>query len=222
MTDDSRRSARRHDRRAIMGAMTGGYSAISSYSRVEIMHLIQERSPRTIAELAEATNLHANTVREHVQRLIDAGYVIAETERRTTRGRPRVLYTAATGSAQASSPVAARRVQDAARRGDLMRRVYASEADHALASDALHQLDALVDDLGVAGFDPIVDEQALTVELTPCPHAASAESRGILCGVHVGLMDSVLAQAGGPLRVEGVAPSCDPAQCVVHLSSTPG
>lgn len=199
--------------------MTGGYSAISSYSRVEIMHLIQQRPRRTIAELAEATSLHPNTVREHVQRLIDAGYVIAETERRTTRGRPRVLYTAATGSEQASSPVAARRAQDAARRGDLMRRVYARDAGTALTADALHQLDALVDDLTVAGFDPIVDEEALTVELTPCPHAATAESRGILCGVHVGLMDSVLAQAGGPLRVEGVPPACDPSECVVQLSS---
>lgn len=213
--------------RAIMGSMTGGYSAISSYSRVEIMHLIQERPRRTIAELAEATSLHANTVREHVQRLIDAGYVIAETEHRTTRGRPRVLYTAATGAEDASSPVAARRAQDAARRGDLMRRLYAGDSATAsattgLAPDALHQLDALVDDLGVAGFDPIVDEEALTVELTPCPHAAAAESRGILCGVHIGLMDSVLAQAGGPLRVEGVAAACDPSECVVHLSSTRG
>ena len=78
--------------------MSTGYSAISSYSRVEIMHLLQERPNRAITELVAATGLHANTVREHVQRLIDAGYVIAETERRTTRGRPRVLYSAATGA----------------------------------------------------------------------------------------------------------------------------
>ena len=30
---------------------------------------------------------------------------------------------------------------------------------------------------------------------------------------------AVLAQAGGPLKVDGIAPSCDPSQCVVHLSS---
>lgn len=203
--------------------MTGGYSAISSYSRVEIMHLIQDRPQRAISELVAATGLHPNTVREHVQRLIDAGYVIAETERRTTRGRPRVLYTAATGEDDASSPVAQRNAQEAARRGDLMRRVYAHDvADTDLAPDALHQIDALVEDLCVAGFDPVVDEQTLTVDLTPCPHAPAAEHRGLLCHVHVGLMESVLVQAGGPLHVEGIAPSCDPAQCVVQLASARG
>jgi len=199
--------------------MTTGYSAISSYSRVEIMHLLQERPQRAIAELVEATGLHANTVREHVQRLMDAGYVIAETERRTTRGRPRVLYSAATGADEAASPVAILRAEAAARRGDLLRRVYGSDTDAGLGADALHQLDALVEDLGDAGFDPVVDERELTVDLTPCPHGATSAHRGILCGVHVGLMDSVLAQAGGPLRVEGIAPSCDPAQCVVQLSA---
>ncbi|MGN8551397.1 UNVERIFIED_CONTAM: ArsR family transcriptional regulator [Microbacterium sp. SLM126] len=201
--------------------MAAGYSAISSYSRVEIMHLVQQRPQRPIAELVEATGLHPNTVREHLQRLIDAGYVVAETERRTTRGRPRVLYTAATGGEQASSPIAAQRVQDAARRGDLLRRVYPSGEEEKLAPDALHQLDALVEDLGEAGFDPLIDETALTVDLTPCPHATTADHRGTLCRVHIGLMDGVLAQAGGPLKVDGVAASCDPAQCVVQLSLQP-
>jgi predicted ArsR family transcriptional regulator len=198
--------------------MAGAYSVISSYSRVEIMRLIQERPQRTIAELVEGTGLHANTVREHIQRLIDAGYVIAETEHRTTRGRPRVLYTAATGEDEASSPVALQKARDAARRGDLMRKVFADDTGVSLPSDAVHQIDALVEDLGVAGFDPIVDESALTLDLTPCPHAPAAEHRGTLCAVHVGLMEGVLAQAGGPLRVEGIAPSCDPAQCVVQLT----
>ncbi|WP_169580949.1 MULTISPECIES: ArsR family transcriptional regulator [Microbacterium] len=198
--------------------MSAGYSAISSYSRVEIMHLVQQRPRRTIAELVEATGLHPNTVREHVHRLMDAGYVIAETERRTTRGRPRVLYTAATGDAAASSPVAAQRARDAAARGDLLRRVYPSAAEEVLEPEALHQLDALVEDLSEAGFDPLIDERTLTVDLTPCPHATTADHRGMLCRVHVGLMDGVLTQAGGPLKVDGIAPSCDPAQCVVQLS----
>ena len=50
-----------------------GYSAISNYSRVEILHLVQDRPDRTVAELVSATSLHPNTVREHLQRLIDDG-----------------------------------------------------------------------------------------------------------------------------------------------------
>lgn len=196
--------------------MSGTASAISSYSRVEIMRVIQQRSQRPIADLIDATGLHPNTVREHLQRLIDAGYVVAETERRTTRGRPRVLYSAATADT-AVSEVAVRKARDAARRGDLLRRVFPDEASADLPDDALHQLDALVEDLADAGFDPVVDTEALTVDLTPCPHAPDAAHRGTLCAVHVGLMDGVLAQAGGPLHVDGIAASCDPTHCVVRL-----
>jgi DNA-binding transcriptional ArsR family regulator len=99
-----------------------GYSAISSYSRVEILHLVQEQPRRTITEIVEATGLHPNTVREHLQRLIDEGYVVSAAEHRTTRGRPRVLYSAADGIL-ASSPIQRRKVRAAAERGDLMRRV---------------------------------------------------------------------------------------------------
>ncbi len=83
-----------------MSTTRTGYSAISSYSRVEILALIQARPERTIAELTDATGLHANTVREHLQRLIEAGHVIQSTEHRITRGRPRTLYSAATGVAR--------------------------------------------------------------------------------------------------------------------------
>jgi predicted ArsR family transcriptional regulator len=159
-------------------------------------------------------------VREHLQRLADAGYVVTSTERRTTRGRPRVLYSAATGEDAASSAVARHRVRAAAERGDLMRRVLPDADAGDLPDDAVHQLDALIDDLGAGGFDPVVDEEALTVELTPCAYAAAQpEHRDRLCSVHLGLMQSVLTEAGGPLTVDGMLPACDPTQCVVQLIS---
>ncbi|KXZ60910.1 winged helix-turn-helix transcriptional regulator [Microbacterium laevaniformans] len=193
-----------------------GYSAISSYSRVEILHLVQEQPRRTITEIVEATGLHPNTVREHLQRLIDEGYVVSAAEHRTTRGRPRVLYSAADGIL-ASSPIQRRKVRAAAERGDLMRRVLPGAAPE-LDTEALHQVDALVEDLIDAGFDPLVDERELTVDLTPCAHASSqAEHREVLCRVHLGLMQSVLSAAGGPLAVDDMRPSCDPRECVVQL-----
>lgn len=194
-----------------------GYSAISSYSRVEILHLIQEHPHRTISELVDATGLHPNTVREHVQRLIEGGYVLAETERRTTRGRPRVLYSAATGG-DASSPVQRRKVAEAARRGDIMRRVLPGDSPTSLTDDALHQVDAVVEHLVESGFDPIVDETRLTIDLSPCAHAeAQASHRPVLCSVHLGLMQSVLTEAGGPLSISGMLPACDPTECIVQL-----
>jgi predicted ArsR family transcriptional regulator len=181
-----------------------------------MLHLIQKQPRRTVAELVAATDLHPNTVREHLQRLIDDGYVVAAPELRTTRGRPRVLYSAADGAAS-SSAVQRRKVKESAARGDLMRRVLPG-APPRLDTDALHQIDALVDDLVDSGFDPVVDETELTVELTPCAQAeAQVSHRSVLCGVHLALMQGVLAEARGPLSVDGVRSTCDPRECIVQL-----
>ncbi len=190
---------------------------ISTYSRVQLLHLVQTRAQRTIGELCEATGLHPNTVREHLQRLIEGGYVIAATEHRTTRGRPRTLYSAATGMGDASSPIARDKVTAAARRGDLLRRVLPATAS-ALGRDATYQLDALIEHLEESGFEPVVDDEQLTVDLSPCPHAAGrVEDRPMLCSVHLGLMQGVLAEAGGPLSAEAVRASSLPEDCTVQL-----
>ncbi|MFB7250052.1 helix-turn-helix transcriptional regulator [Microbacterium sp. NPDC056234] len=200
-----------------MATARPAYGPISSYSRVQILHLVQARPERSIKELHEATGLHANTIREHLQRLIEGGYVIASTEHRTTRGRPRTLYSAATGAPEASSPVAREKVTAAARRGDLLRRMLPSTAPD-LARDATHQLDALVEHLEESGFEPVIDDDALTVDLTPCPHAAGRpEHRPVLCAVHLGLMQGVLAEAGGPLVADCVLAPERAEECTVRL-----
>jgi predicted ArsR family transcriptional regulator len=197
------------------------YSAISSYSRVEILALLQARPERTIAEIADATGLHPNTVREHLQRLIDGGFALRTVERRTRRGRPRILYSAATGRGGATSPIARRKAAQAADRGDVMRRImpWTDASTVELGVAATHQLDAIVDHLAESGFDPGVDERGLTIDLSPCPHAASqADHRERLCAVHLGLMQAVLAQAGGPLQATGIRSSACPTDCTVELA----
>lgn len=193
---------------------------ISSYSRVQILHLVQTRSDRSIGELCEATGLHQNTVREHLQRLIDGGYVIGQTEHRTTRGRPRTLYSAATGAPGSSSPVARDKAKAAAARGDIMRRVVPGAASD-LGRGADNQLDALIEHLEESGFAPVIDDETLTIELTPCPHAAARPvDRPVLCQVHLSLMQGVLAEAGGPLGADCVRGAG--AACTVQLSDIRG
>lgn len=190
---------------------------ISTFSRVQILHLVQARPRRAIEELCAATGLHANTVREHLQRLIDGGYVLQESEHRTTRGRPRALYSAVTGAPDASSPVARDKILAAARRGDILRQVL-PDAVADLGPRANHQLDALVEHLEESGFEPVVDDGELTVDLTPCPHAAGRpEDRPVLCSVHLGLMQGVLTEAGGPLEAAAVLDPGVPEECTVQL-----
>lgn len=204
---------------------TVGYSAISSYSRVELLRLLTERDARTINELSVATALHPNTVREHLQRLEADGLVVRATEHRTTRGRPRVLFTAVMGEGSVSSPVAKKKVRDAATRGDMMRRLIpdAEPDTRDLAPDTLHQLDAIIDHLSDAGFDPAFDGAALTLDVTPCHHKSTqAAHRETLCAVHLGIMQGVLTEAGGPLRVIAVRTEGLSDGCVVQLTCAAG
>lgn len=71
------------------------YRALASDKRVSMLHALQRSdSPLGVDELAAAVGLHVNTAREHLERLIDSGFVASEPELRTTRGRPRILYSA--------------------------------------------------------------------------------------------------------------------------------
>jgi predicted ArsR family transcriptional regulator len=125
-----------------------------------------------------------------------------------------------TGTAEASSPVARDKVAEAARRGDMMRRIMAEE-DSALGREATNQLDALIEHLEESGFEPVVDEGELTVDLSPCPHVVSRpEHRPMLCQVHLGLMQGILAQAGGPLATSCVQEAARPEECTVQLRRT--
>lgn len=199
-----------------------GYSPISSESRVQLLSLLAERPDRTIAELSGATDLHPNTVREHLQRLIDLGFVLHTTEHRTQRGRPRSLYRLATGDAGATSTVVQQKAQAAAARGDLMRTVMPETAVAGMESAALHQLDAVIEHLEETGYDPQLDEQELTVDLSPCQHVPQASAITARCAVHLSLIQTVLAEAGGPFTVEGMRPGCDPRDCVIQLRRREG
>lgn len=207
-----------------MTSAAAGYSAISSFSRIEILRLLGERPERTVAELSGATGLHANTVREHLQRLENEGFVVRATEVRTTRGRPRVLFSAVIGDEPVASPVIARKVRAAAVRGDLMRRMLpeSEPATDGLCHDATHQIDAIIDHLEDAGFAPRFDGAALSFDVAPClHHTERAERRETLCAVHLGIMQGVLSQAGGPLQAVSVSTEGRPNGCVVQLMRIP-
>lgn len=71
------------------------YRALASDKRVSMLHALQRSDdPLGVEELAAAVGLHVNTAREHLERLIDSGFVASAPELRTTRGRPRILYSA--------------------------------------------------------------------------------------------------------------------------------
>ncbi|WP_175558954.1 helix-turn-helix domain-containing protein [Sanguibacter gelidistatuariae] len=200
---------------------TETFRTLASPSRVELLHLLQERDRRTLAELVEATGLHPNTVREHLQRLTRGGYVTSIVETRTTRGRPRTLYSAATGADVETNDDVARKVASATERGDLLRRYLESTVPTPTArlpEGALRQIDALDDHLDQSGFNACIDEAALRVDITDCPYQDMvAESHGMVCVVHLGLVRTVLSQAGGPVTARALLPFSGPGCCTLSL-----
>ena len=72
------------------------FKALTSLSRINLLHELQIHGSMTVAELAAATGLHRNTAREHLHRLIDAGFISSEPIPRASKGRPMILYRAAT------------------------------------------------------------------------------------------------------------------------------
>lgn len=94
---------------------------LASGSRVDLLHLLQDGAEHTIGELAVATGLHENTTREHLQRLVADGFAQRAPERRSVRGRPRMVYRAVSADDLRSDPHAQRRIEESIARVALTR-----------------------------------------------------------------------------------------------------
>lgn len=189
------------------------YRGLSQPSRLRIMHELLVRPGQSLTDLATVTGLHENTLRDHLRVLEAEGFVVRRTEHRGKRGRPRDIFDPS--GPDTPSPVTAQRVETAKRHGDLMRSVVlqTTAADETVA----HQFDALYEHLDDVGLDPQLDEETLTVDLSPCAfHDLVDDRMAMLCHVHAELIRGVLQQAGGPLEVNRLLPLVTPHRC--HLA----
>ncbi|MBT0995595.1 ArsR family transcriptional regulator [Cellulomonas sp. DKR-3] len=84
---------------------------LAAASRVELLHLLQRGGQHTVSELAQSTGLHQNTTREHLARLVQDGLAARAPEVRTVRGRPRILYRAASPDDAREDPETMRRLE---------------------------------------------------------------------------------------------------------------
>lgn len=222
------------------------YRALASGSRVEILHLLQGTDePLVIADIAAAVGLHPNTAREHLDRLIEAGFVVSEPEVRSSRGRPRLRYRAVERAAAATLDVRARAqlvkllvsgygkamrspaesARQAGERWALALVAAGAEpaTDLSETEAGRAQLVALETHFEDLGFDPEVDEDQALVHLRRCPFVDLARERTeVVCSVHLGLAQGVLANVPGPLRATALEPFVGPRHCLLHLAVGPG
>lgn len=207
-------------------------------SRARVLTVLQGAgAPRGVVEVAERVRLHPNTVRFHLDALVAAGLAERRTEDREQPGRPRTLYTSraeGTWTGRRSyrllaeilaSFVAAQTAQpaEAARQaGDVWGRYLAERPAPFQRLDAAASTRQLLGTLDDVGFAPeavtVEDEQQIL--LHHCPFREVAEGhRDVVCSVHLGLMQGLLAELDAPLEAHRLDPFVEPSLCVAHLAT---
>jgi predicted ArsR family transcriptional regulator len=190
--------------------------------------------PLTLQGLSEATGLHPNTLREHLDALQTAGRVRRARSAASRPGRPPLVYAAvadepAPGRAEyagLASALAAtlHRTSEHARAaaidagtdwGRELARGRGGTTDRG-GDEARHEVVDLLDDLG---FAPQADDADAVVMLTRCPLLDTAvRYPDVVCGVHLGIVRGALEERGGDPDAAALFPFSDPGACRLHLS----
>lgn len=229
------------------GPDPAAYRALAGRSRHALLTiLVAAGRPMDVNEAASAVGLHRNTVRMQLDTLCSAGLLRRSSEKRGTRGRPRVLYSPTTRGTDflaaergQASEVSYRElarmlavqlaeladVRAAAVRAG--RRWAAALDERPLPTESLsagEAVDVLTGILERLGFDPEPDGGQHRILLHQCPFADLArENRAIVCGIHLGMITATAERLDAPLAVSGLDPfvADDPLLCVVRLASRP-
>jgi predicted ArsR family transcriptional regulator len=210
------------------------HKALADVSRLRILEELGGQGGLDSRELGRLVGLHANTVRSHVDQLIEAGLVRAVTAQAAGRGRPRVLYEAIVDSGavmQSGYRLLAQILASYLATTDQPQAV-AESAGHAWGSyltekpqpfsgisadEATRKVVELFDELG---FRPEAVEESAErkILLHRCPFREVAESnQRVVCAVHLGMLKGALAEMGAPLQATRLEPFVKPTLCIAHL-----
>ena len=220
----------------------GGQPALGE-SRLRVLTLLQDAGhPLGVADVAATTGLHTNTARFHLDGLVEAGLVERTTETREQPGRPRALYVARPGSARGGqrsyrllaailtdylASHTARPAKEALQAGlrwgrQLAKPQGGTPSVRHRSVDAASATRQVVEMLHDVGFMP----QAKTngrkrqILLHHCPfREAAIEHQDVVCAVHLGLMQGMLAELDAPIVAERLDPFVEPSLCIAHLAT---
>jgi predicted ArsR family transcriptional regulator len=199
-----------------------------------------------VRDIAGRVGLHPNTARFHLDGLVEAGLAERATEAGGQPGRPRTVYRARPAAAAADQrsyrllaeilttlvvqhlpkPIPAAVEAGRAWGGYLTERPAPFER-----VDADTAVGRLVGVLAEIGFDPEAEkpdqradppDAAARVRLRHCPFLEVAEHhRDVVCSLHLGLMQGVLAELRSPLTADRLDPFVGTSLCIAHLSAAP-
>ncbi|MGI8794002.1 MAG: helix-turn-helix transcriptional regulator [Acidimicrobiales bacterium] len=206
------------------------FKALGDDTRYAIyLAVAQSREPLSTGDIAEALDLHPNTIRPHLERMREAGLLAVVTESTGSVGRPQHRYSLAAdapslGLEPPSWSVLARMLADvAAFMAPDTDDVAAMAWDQGRAAADRHPgrpcVAALTDALSELGFDPATSEEpkAATIAFTHCPFRELAEAYpDLVCSLHRGMVEGFVEQLG-EMRVAHFATLADRDPCHVDL-----
>ncbi|TQJ50261.1 helix-turn-helix domain-containing protein [Phycicoccus sp. SLBN-51] len=193
--------------------------------------LAAHAGPVTAAALAESSGQHTNTVREHLDALVEAGLATRERAESSGRGRPAWLYAAtevqqpvvreyaglATALAMQLARTSTHPRDDAVEAGRAWGEQLASE--RVTPSSPAGARREVVDLLTGLGFDPTADSRVQTVRLRQCPLIAAArEEPEVVCSVHLGIVRGALESWHTRSDETSLVPFAEPGACLLHLT----
>lgn len=206
-----------------------------SPQRITVLDDVRGHGPTRINDIAERLGLHPNTVREHLDALVDEGLADATTEPAHGRGRPAKLFR--TTPAADPSPVSREYAGLAtALAGHIARTSVDPAADARTAGrDWGHELareydcdpddppGAILDLLTRLGFDPSNGGRARGIALRQCPLLGAARRYpGVVCQVHLGIIEGVLDEIGAATTPGlDLLPFAEPGACRLFLPDPP-
>ena len=209
----------------------------SASRRREVLRVLRA-SPdsMSIAAIADVLGVHPNTVRFHLDSLVGDGQVERVEPGRKGPGRPPMMFQAVRqmdrggtrhyrllaeiliiALAAEKDPCAKALAAGRAWGRRLDARLESLPGDAKSSEEAIDHLVAVLDELGFAPERRgTAGEQQ--VGLRHCPFLELAEYRtGVVCPVHLGLMQGALETWGAPVTVERLDAFVEPDLCLAHL-----
>lgn len=207
-------------------------------ARSRILESLQQAPESlTASALADSLGQHTNTVREHLEALVERGLATRFQADPEGRGRPAWRYSPSTELREPDGRVRDHAAlafvlaewiarsspdpeADAIAAGQTWGRMLTQDAVRGTAASARHQTVGLLTDIG---FDPDADSRATTVILRRCPFLDVARQQSqIVCSAHLGMIATVVEAFGGDGAGVQLLPFADSRGCIVKFGRSGG
>ena len=207
-------------------------------SRSDVLDLLRAaEGPLGVREVAARMGLHQNTVRFHLEALVEAGLAVREAEDRETPGRPRIGYRATADAPNGrrryrllaemlttliagTMPSPSKAAEEAGREWGSYLTEQPPPYQRLTAEESMAKLSAIMTEIGFAPQPEADAGGRYQLRLLQCPFREIAQQhREVICALHLGLMRGALTTMRAALTADRLDPFVEPSLCVAQLTA---